>query len=128
MRKRLLVPLLASTALTCAVTLAPTAHAEPNPPGCDKEYFCIYAGEGQTGQLLVKSKGNWSGSVSGRSVFNNGIPYPNADHIQLTYTYQGHTYEQCVHYNPGPGDYKMNFAEGVTFTRATWRGECPSGT
>ncbi|MFG3250303.1 hypothetical protein [Streptomyces sp. NPDC048187] len=124
MRKRLLLPLLASAALTGVVALAPTASAEADPPGCGKEFFCIYAGEGQTGQLLVKSQHSWTGSVSGRSVFNNGIPYPDADHIQLTWTYQGATYGQCLHYNPGPGTYKLDFAEGVTFTSAKWRGEC----
>ncbi|MCS0606464.1 hypothetical protein NX794_35440 [Streptomyces sp. LP11] len=119
-----LVPLLASATLAGVIALAPSASAEPNPPGCDKEFFCIYAGEGQTGQLLVKSQHSWYGSVSGRSVFNNGIPYPNADHIELTWTYNGGTYEQCMHYNPGPGDYKLDFTEGVTFTKAVWRGEC----
>ncbi|MFK4116976.1 peptidase inhibitor family I36 protein [Streptomyces longwoodensis] len=119
----LALPLLAATALT-GLVLAPTASAEADPPGCPKEYFCIYAGEGQTGQLLLKTQHSWTGSISGRSVFNNGIPYPNADHIQLTWTYQGNTYEQCVHYNPGPGEYKFDFYEGVTFTKATWRGEC----
>ncbi|MFG3102256.1 hypothetical protein ACGFZL_17270 [Streptomyces sp. NPDC048182] len=124
MRQRLLLPLLASAALTGVLALAPTASAEADPAGCGKQFFCIYAGEGQTGQLLVKSQHSWTGSVSGRSVFNNGIPYPDADHIQLTWTYQGATYEQCLHYNPGPGTYKLDFAEGVTFTRAKWRGEC----
>ncbi|MFD3514742.1 hypothetical protein [Streptomyces sp. NPDC058657] len=107
-----------------SLVLAPAASAEPNPSGCEKENFCIYTGEGQSGQLALKVTDNWTGSVTGRSAFNNGIPYPGADHIQLTWTYNGGTYEECLHYNPGPGTYKLNFAEGVTFTKVVWRGEC----
>ncbi len=127
MRKLLLFPTLATAALTYAVSLAPVASAEPNPVGCEKEYFCVFERPGQTGRVMVKTKGNWTGSVSGQSIFNNGIAHPGADHIQLTYAYQGHTYEKCVHYNPGPEEYKLDFAEGVTFTKATWRGECGPG-
>ncbi|GHH45494.1 peptidase inhibitor family I36 protein [Streptomyces candidus] len=126
LRALVAVPVAVSALFAASLALAPAAAAEPNPPGCEKEYFCLYAGEGQTGQLLVKTKGNWTGSVAARSAFNNGIPYPNADHVQLTWTYQGATYEQCLHYNPSPDPdhYKLNFAEGVTVTKAVWRGEC----
>lgn len=128
LRTRVLATLTAtvSAAFAASVALAPAASAEPNPPGCEKENFCIYAGEGQTGQLLVKTKDNWTGNVAGRSVFNNGIAYPNADHVQLTWTYNGGTYEECLHYNPGPDPYpyKLSFAEGVAVTKVVWRGEC----
>ncbi|MEG8274871.1 peptidase inhibitor family I36 protein [Streptomyces sp. AHA2] len=124
MRHHVFAALSVSVAFTAVLAASPSASAEPNPPGCEKGYFCIYAGEGQTGQLLVKSEGNWSGSVSGRSVFNNGVEFPGEDHIQLTWTYNGGTYEDCLHYNPGPGDYKWDFTSGVVFTKAVWRGEC----
>ncbi|MFF9037795.1 peptidase inhibitor family I36 protein [Streptomyces sp. NPDC014892] len=124
MRKRTIATLSASTALAVVAIAAPTASAEPNPPGCDRGAFCIYSGPDQTGSLLVESQGNWSGSVSGRSVFNNGTPFPGGDHIQLTWTYNGGTFSDCLHYNPGPGDYKWNFVPGVVFKQASWRGEC----
>jgi hypothetical protein len=113
-----------SAAVGVVTAVAPAAFAEPDPSGCPKEYFCIYAGQGQTGAVVLKVTDNWSGSVSGRSVFNNGIPYPGADHVQLTWTYNGGTWEECVHYNPGPGTYKYDFEPGVTFTKVVWRGEC----
>ncbi|WP_327343138.1 peptidase inhibitor family I36 protein [Streptomyces europaeiscabiei] len=124
MRKRTIAALSASTALAVVAIAAPNASAEPNPPGCDRGAFCIYSGSDQTGSLLVESQGNWSGSVSGRSVFNNGTSFPGGDHIQLTWTYNGGTYSDCLHFNPGPGDYKWNFTSGVVFKQATWRGEC----
>ncbi|WEH14748.1 peptidase inhibitor family I36 protein [Streptomyces sp. VNUA24] len=124
MRKRTIATLSASAALAAVAVVAPTASAEPNPPGCDRGAFCIYSGQNQTGSLLVESQGNWSGSVSGLSVFNNGTSFPGGDHIQLTWTYNGGTYSDCLHFNPGPGDYKWNFVSGVVFKKATWRGEC----
>ncbi|MGC0352405.1 hypothetical protein RKD34_007985 [Streptomyces sp. SAI-218] len=60
MHKRLFVTLAVSAAFSGVLAASTTASAEPNPPGCEKSYFCIYAGEGQTGQLLVKSEGNWT--------------------------------------------------------------------
>ncbi|MFJ9623530.1 hypothetical protein [Streptomyces sp. NPDC101181] len=124
MRIRTLAPLAIALSVATTLALAPTASAEPDPSGCPKENFCIYAGEGQTGTVLVRTPNNWTGSVSGKSFFNNGIPFPNEDHIQLTWTYGGRTHEKCFHYNPGPGEYKADFLGGVVFTKATWRGEC----
>jgi hypothetical protein len=109
------------------LALAGTSAAEPNPPGCPKGYFCIYSGFDQTGTLLFKTASNWSGSVSGGlSVFNNGVRFPGADHVQLYYTYSGlpGTYSTCIHYNPGPGEYKINFLAGHAFKTVVWRGEC----
>ncbi|WP_105971945.1 peptidase inhibitor family I36 protein [Streptomyces geranii] len=124
MRKRTIALTAASAALAGVVAMAPAASAEPNPPGCEKGYFCVYSGQNQTGTLVVKTFGDWSGSAGGRSTFNNGVAAPGADHIQLTYTYHGATYERCLHFNPGPGDYKLNFDTGVVFKSAVWRGEC----
>ncbi|MET9800115.1 hypothetical protein [Streptomyces sp. NPDC006368] len=124
MRTSTLVTAALSATFATLTVLAPAASAEPDPSGCPKENFCVYAGEGQTGALVLKVTDNWTGSVSGRSVFNNGIPYPNADHVQLTWTYNGGTWEECLHYNPGPGAYSLDFAPGVTFTKVVWRGEC----
>ncbi|WP_349636874.1 hypothetical protein [Streptomyces sp. 549] len=73
---------------------------------------------------MVRSAGGWSGSAAVGSVFNNGVPYPGADHIQLTWTYNGSTWTRCLHYNPGPGQYKINFTSGVVIKSARWRGEC----
>lgn len=106
-------------------TAAP-ASAEPNPPGCPKGYFCAYAANDQRGAQLVRSWGNWNGSVEVGSVFNNGLRDPGSDHVQLTWTYNGRTWSRCLHYNPGPGEYKINFVSGVVIKSATWRGECPA--
>ena len=124
MRKLTIAATAASAAFAGVLAVAPAASAEANPPGCGKGYFCIYSGEDETGTLVKKTYGNWSGSVSGRSVFNNGVPDPGADHIQLTWTYNGSTWSDCLHYNPGPGEYKWNFVSGVVFKKAVWRGEC----
>lgn len=97
---------------------------EASPPGCNRGAFCAYRGMDQTGTLLLETQGNWSGSISGvRSVFNNGVPWPGADHIQLDWNFNGSRWTECIHYNPGPGEYKINFV-GVQIVRARWRGEC----
>src|SRR5690349_3171123 len=108
MRKR--TTALLAVAVTCGSILATAsaASAEPNPPNCPKGYVCIYSGYDETGSLLVRSAGNWTGSTSAGSVFNNGLPDPGLDHIQLTWVYLGATFSRCLHYNPGPGTYKMD--------------------
>lgn len=101
--------------------------AEPDPPGCPKGYFCAYSGTNQTGTRLLRTWGNWSGRISGvQSVFNNGLPCGGCDHVQLNWEYLGNGWTRCIHYNPGPGQYKINFV-GVTITRVVWRGECGPG-
>jgi Peptidase inhibitor family I36 len=116
-----------STASGTRVTAA--QRLEPNPPGCARGYFCAYSGQNQTGRLLLATAGNWSGSIAGvKSVFNNGYPCTGCDHIQLTYYWPGNEfdYSDCIHYNPGPGLYKLNYpgAAGVRIVSAVWRGEC----
>ena len=106
------------------LSLAAPSYAEPDPPGCNQGNFCIYSGRNQTGTLLVEEDGDWSGSVRGQSIFNNGVPWPGADHIQVYWTFNGSSLSHCVHYNPGPGLYKLNWDSPVTFTRVVWRGEC----
>ncbi|TDC93565.1 peptidase inhibitor family I36 protein [Actinomadura sp. 7K507] len=121
---------LATTAATVGVAAVPAA-AEPNPPGCPRGHVCAYSGNGQSGSLVFKSVGDWRGSAAARSVFNNGKRHPGADHIQLTWTYNGRTWSRCLHYNPypgqpDPGEYKIDFVDGVVIKSATWRGECPA--
>jgi hypothetical protein len=112
------------------VVVPSPASAEPNPPNCPREYFCAYSGTNQSGSLLLRTAGNWSGSIGGvRSVFNNGVPWPGADHVQLTYRLssgpvQGSIRTRCIHYNPGPGQYKVNFDATQLILRVVWRGEC----
>ncbi|MGI3204226.1 hypothetical protein ACRJ4W_50910 [Streptomyces sp. GLT-R25] len=98
---------------------------KPIRPGARRSTFCAYSGENQTGQLVLKTKGNWSGNVAIRSVFNNGVAFPGADHVDVTYTSPGGGGETaCLHYNPGPGAYKVNAVAGVHITKVVWRGEC----
>ncbi|MFF5445776.1 peptidase inhibitor family I36 protein [Streptomyces sp. NPDC012888] len=124
MRTRVLGAFAATAAFAAVMATAPTASAEPNPPGCPKGNFCAYSGENQTGTLLLSTPGNWSGTIYNvQSTFNNGNPYPGADHIQQTYRYGGGTHGVCLHYNPGPGVYKINW-DNITLTGARWRGEC----
>lgn len=121
--------LAAATAATTVGVAAP-ASAEPNPPGCPRGNVCAYSGPNQTGRLVFRSVRNWRGSVAARSVFNNGKRQRGADHIQLTWTYNGRTWGRCLHYNPypgqpNPGQYKISFVPGVVIKSAIWRGECP---
>ncbi|WP_219825433.1 hypothetical protein [Nonomuraea typhae] len=114
------------TAATVLAT-APPASAEPSPPGCPKGYFCAWepGSPPWTGRVVLKTWGNWSGNVTTGSLFNNGIPQPGADHVQVNYDRFGTTWSECLHYNPGPGTYKLDF--GVAYaeiTSVTWRGEC----
>ncbi|MEG3630816.1 hypothetical protein [Streptomyces poriticola] len=124
MRKRAIGILATAAAFAGVIATAPSASAEPNPPGCGKGYFCAYSGYDQSGRLLLRTAGNWSGTIYNvRSTFNNGYAYPGADHIDQTYTYRGNTYTKCLHYNPGPGQYKANWAD-ITLKNVRWRGEC----
>ncbi|MEU3983456.1 peptidase inhibitor family I36 protein [Streptomyces sp. NPDC026672] len=124
MRKRAVIGAAAAAAFAGVLATAPSASAEANPPGCDKGYFCVYSGENQTGQLVMRTAGNWTGNVSIRSAFNNGVPFPGADHVDVTYTVSGGTETSCLHYNPGPGGYKVNAVAGTRVVKVVWRGEC----
>lgn len=122
---------LATATAAAAVSTAAPASAEPDPPGCPRGYVCAYTGNDESGSLVFRSYGDWRGSAAARSVFNNGKRQPGADHIQLTWTYNGRTWSRCLHYNPYPGDpypgqYKIDFVSGVVIKSAIWRGECPS--
>jgi hypothetical protein len=126
MNKRALGALAAVAAFAGLLGAAPMASAVPNPPGCDKGNFCVYSGEWETGQLVLKSQGNWSGRVTGRSIFNNGTPLPGLDHIQVQWSWAdgSGSGSNCLHYNPDPKDIAMTFNDDVVFTKVTWRGEC----
>lgn len=113
-----------AAAFAGVLALAPGASAEANPPGCGKGYFCAYSGANQTGRLLLKVAGNWSGNLAVGSIFNNGVVYPGADHVDVTSFLGGQPSTDCFHYNPGPGKYKANAEPGLTITRVVWRGEC----
>ncbi|WP_431983753.1 peptidase inhibitor family I36 protein [Streptomyces qinglanensis] len=123
MRKSTIAALTASGALAGIIGLAPTASAEASPAGCPKGYFCAWSGPDQTGSLVLRTAGNWSGSVAFRSVFNNGYAYPGADHVDMTYWYEG-TATSCFHYNPGPGQYKWTAYRTLVVQKVVWRGEC----
>ncbi|MFC7912323.1 peptidase inhibitor family I36 protein [Streptomyces nigra] len=124
MRTRAAIGAVAAASFATVLVNAPGAAAEADPPGCGKEYFCAYSGENQTGRLVLKTKGNWSGSVAFRSAFNNGVRFPGADHVDVTYTVDGGTETACLHYNPGPGAYKANAVAGTRVVKVVWRGEC----
>ncbi|MFE5918008.1 peptidase inhibitor family I36 protein [Streptomyces sp. NPDC056468] len=113
-----------AAAFAGVLALAPSASAEANPPGCGKGYFCAYSGANQTGRLVLKVAGNWSGNLAVGSIFNNGVVYPGADHVDVTSFLGGQPSTDCFHYNPGPGKYKANAEPGLTITRVVWRGEC----
>ena len=124
MRKRAAVGAVAAAAFATVLATAPGASAEANPPGCGKGYFCVYSGPDQTGQLVMRTAGNWTGSVPFQSAFNNGVRFPGADHVNVTYTVDGGTETACLHYNPGPGAYKANAVPGTRVVKVVWRGEC----
>lgn len=124
MRSFTLAAAAAAVAFAGVITTASTASADPNPPGCPPGAFCAYSGYGQTGSLLLKTYGNWSGNPIGgvHSVFNNGTVDPGADHVTLSWSYAGSINLGCFHYNPGPG-HKSDF-DGITIRTVQWRGEC----
>ncbi|MFF3334055.1 hypothetical protein ACFYWX_31640 [Streptomyces sp. NPDC002888] len=125
MYKRVLGALAATAAVAGVLGTAPAASAAPNPPGCGKGYFCMFSDLSQGGRLVLKSAGNWSGRATGMSIFNNGSPLPGLDHIQVEWGWEdGGHFSDCLHYNPGPGEYSRSFGANAVFTKVTWRGEC----
>ncbi|RSM59252.1 hypothetical protein DMH03_25720 [Amycolatopsis sp. WAC 01376] len=124
MRKSISTAVATSAAVTAIVPTAPAASAEPNPPGCEKGYFCVYDYY-PGGPLLLKTAGNWSGSVGGAQyLFNNGYYSPGSDHVDVTWILSstGATHTMCLHNNPGPGYYSSTMHGTVINVR--WRGEC----
>ena len=103
------------------------AAREPNPPGCDRGAFCAYSAWPQDGwgTLMLETQGNWAGGAGWvRTVYNNGVRWPGADHVQLDWVWPDGTIDTtCIHYNPGPG-HLIGFTVGVIVTRVWWRGEC----
>jgi hypothetical protein len=126
MHRRLLAALTTSAAFAGIMVGAPAASAEPDPPGCPKGYFCVYSGQHQTGQLVMKTAGNWTGNAVGQSVFNNGYAYPGYDHVQFDWVYTSGTggNSWCFHYNPGPDIYKNSWTYPISVKQVVWRGEC----
>lgn len=125
MRKRILGVLAAAAAFAGVAVVAPTASAEPNPPGCPKGYVCVLNGSGTT---VKKFAGDWGGwhtfGADGGSVFNNGYPYPGADHIQVNWmTKDERFFTKCLHYNPG-GGHSLPLPPYSTVQSLKWRGEC----
>jgi hypothetical protein len=125
MRKKAAATIATAAAMLGVIASATTASAEPNPPGCPKGYFCAYSGPDQTGSLVLKTAGNWSGQVRFQSIFNNGYAFPGADHVDMTYWYEGDgNATSCIHYNPGPGLYKWTAPYTEVLYSVRWRGEC----
>ncbi|MCX5527493.1 peptidase inhibitor family I36 protein [Streptomyces bobili] len=126
MRKRLIVTLAATAAFGATLATAPTASAEASPPNCPRGYFCAYSGPNQTGSLVFRTAGNWSGTYYAvGSVFNNGLVDPGVDHVQFGYSDNSVAGSRCMHFNPGPGAYKWNAPDGaITALSVRWRGEC----
>jgi hypothetical protein len=104
-----------------------TVAREPSPPGCDVGAFCAYELWPQNGygDLQLETQGNWVGGAGWVThLFNNGVRWPGADHVQVGWVWgDGTIQETCVHYNPGPG-HKISFGAPVIVTRVFWRGEC----
>lgn len=126
MRKRIVGLFAAIVAMVTTVGIAPgPAYAEANPPGCPKGSFCMYSGVNQTGTLLVRTYGDWTGFREGvQSVFNNGSTCSGCDHVDFLYYYVQENTRGCFHFNPGPGIYKANFRGGAIAKSVEWRGEC----
>ncbi|MEU6714390.1 hypothetical protein ABZ897_23230 [Nonomuraea sp. NPDC046802] len=130
MRKTVFSTSVVAIALVGLVAGGTPASAEPDPPHCPKGYWCLFTDEWLGGVPWYKSQGNWSGNIylSSRgflTIFNNGVPAPGKDHIQVKWLHSGRFWERCLHYNPGPGEYKMQIDKYDTFVKSvTWRGEC----
>jgi hypothetical protein len=99
------------------------------PAGCRAGDFCGTSGLVGTGTLLFRIPGDSTQRFSGvRWVMNNGNPQPGVDHVQVDWIRSNGTRDTtCLHYNPGPGVFTLNFTSPVTITRIRWRGECGPG-
>lgn len=63
---------------------------ERSPRGCNRGAFCACSAPGLVGPLVLETQGNWSGTTQlPGSVFNNGVPWPGADHVQLDFDHGG---------------------------------------
>lgn len=127
MLRRLIGALATSAAVIATIGLSPApAYAEANPPNCPKGYFCMYSGQNQTGTLLARTLNNWSGFQEGvQSIFNNGSACSGCDHVYVLHYYVQRNETVCLHFNPGPGRYKLNWAGGAIVKGVEWGGECP---
>jgi hypothetical protein len=118
---------MSGTSTGTAIEALAARAREPNPPGCDPGAFCAYTRwpENGWGNLMLETQGNWFGLAGWASaVYNNGLPWPGLDHVQLGFGWpDGTIQEVCIHYNPGPG-HLVKFAVPVVITRVQWRGEC----
>ena len=93
----------------------------------------MYSGPDQTGTMLFRTYGDLATTSSSQfvngvqSVFNNGTPCNQCDHVDFLFWVPNHSWSICLHYNPGPGSYKQNFqnfAGGAIGKSVRWRGEC----
>jgi len=103
--------------------------AQPSDSGCGYGQFCVFD---ESGTIIFATSSDWSGSgkgiYGGYSYFNNGMPQPEYDHIELTYLWPlsdggwwtGH---KCIHYGhpDGLGDFDQ---KTVYIKKIRWRGEC----
>ncbi|NUP44246.1 MAG: hypothetical protein HOY76_46300 [Streptomyces sp.] len=128
MSTKWMTSLAAAVGLAAVLVSSPAASATTaayDPPACPKEYFCIWASNGFGGNdVVVKTKTNWEGRAVGGWAFNNGTPSPGYDHVQLYWYFEGQSFQRCLHYNPGPGEYQLSFPSKATFYKIVWRGEC----
>ena len=95
---------------------------------CSPGYACVL--DGLT--PIYRNAGNISGvSIAGDWVWNNGVRYPGADHLNLVTWYPGvGQLTICLHYGPqdvyGPDPTMVSLASwnGQVVTGWRWRGEC----
>lgn len=125
MLKRSSATVAVSAAVLGVIAFAPNASAEASPPDCPTGNVCAWQTTAYYGRTILKTEGNWTGSLRVGFIMNNGFRSPGSDHIQATWVFDGNTYDRCLHFNPGPGDYKLPFGpQGVELKSLTWRGEC----
>ncbi len=132
MRRRLsLLTAVATLALSGTVALAPPAGATDY--SCDYGDVCVLLWDG--GNVVYDSPhGLWEPMDSGADSFvlwNNGMPWWGADHIQATFTtanVPGYWWT-CLHY--GPLQYQnagqptaIQLPRRTTLWSLSWRGEC----
>ncbi|WP_214325771.1 hypothetical protein [Nonomuraea sediminis] len=119
MKPRSVVAAAIVSAAALMVSPAP-AQAGPDLPYCKSGFWCAYNWGYGTGPV---SEGDWQGDVEFTGIINNGNYDPGQDHIQVVYVYNGSWHSRCLHYNPGPGEWR--FEPGIARLRSvTWRGEC----
>ncbi|MEV4679448.1 hypothetical protein [Streptomyces kurssanovii] len=127
-----------TAALGAVLAVAGNAHAgDDSHNGCAPGYVCAFNGTNLSDGIDKKADGTWSGSSGNvRSLLNNGMSDPGADHIRYSgwVNYGNGTYRSvkgCLHFDENAAGLTagswLNFPATTRISSAAWGGECGAG-